>query len=74
MTIGERIKKVRLQQGLTTKELAKQIGKSKNAITEIETGRATSQWEKLREICDILDVSADYILGRTDRDRKKENS
>ena len=74
MTIGERIKKARENKNLSTTELAKIWGQSQASITEIEKDRSTKQYEKLRELCDILDVSADYIIGRTDRDRTKENS
>lgn len=77
MTIGQRIKQARENQHLSTTELAKIWGKSQASITEIEKDRSTKQYEKLKELCDILDVSADYILGRTERNneyRKKENS
>ncbi len=72
MNIGDNIKKARLQKNLTAKELAKEWGKTPAAITEIEKGRSVGQWEKLKELCDILNVSADYILGR--EENKKENS
>ena len=72
MTIGERIKKARVEKNLSTTELAKIWGKSQASITEIEKDRSTKQYEKLRELCDILDVSADYIIGR--KNTKKENT
>ena len=74
MTIGERIRAERIRQNLTAKELATKIGKSRNAVLEMEKGRATGQWETLNELCDALNVSADYILGRTERKTTKENS
>ena len=72
MTIGERIKCEREKKRMTQKELADKLGKTKNSITEIEKGRSIGQWEKLGELCDILDVSADYILGREDREDKEK--
>ena len=72
MTIGERIKKARVKKNLSTTELAKIWGKSQASITEIEKDRSTKQYEKLRELCDILDVSADYIIGR--KNAEKENT
>lgn len=72
MTIGQRIKQARENQHLSTTELAKIWGKSQASITEIEKDRSTRQYEKLKELCDILNVSADYILGR--EESKKENS
>ena len=72
MTIGERIKFEREKKRMTQKELADKLGKTKNSITEIEKGRSIGQWEKLAELCDILDVSADYILGREDREDRED--
>ena len=42
------------------------LGYSKNAFREWETGVTKSYMNKLAEIADYLDVSADYLLGRTD--------
>ena len=72
MNIGDNIKNARQRKYLSSKDLAKLWGKTPAAITEIEKGRSIRQWESLNELCDILDVSADYLLGRTDR--TKENS
>lgn len=69
MTIGDRIKIEREKKNMTQKDLAEKLGKTKNMITEIEKGRSIGQWEKLGELCDILDVSADYILGRENKEK-----
>ena len=69
MTIGDRIKIEREKKNMTQKDLAEKLGKTKNMITEIEKGRSIGQWEKLGELCDILDVSADYILGREKKEK-----
>lgn len=72
MTIGQRIKKAREKKKLTTSELAEKWGKSQASITEIEKDRSTKQYEKLGELCDLLDVSADYILGRKTKQESYE--
>lgn len=72
MTIGERIRREREKKNMTQKELAEKLGKTKNTITEIEKGRSVGQWEKLGELCDILDVSADYILGREKKEKDEK--
>ena len=69
MTIGERIRKAREDKNLTSSELAKIWGKTQASITEIEKDRSTKQYKKLGELCDILDVSADYILGRENKEK-----
>lgn len=72
MTIGERIRKARENKNLSSAELAKIWGKTQASITEIEKDRSTRQYEKLGELCDILDVSADYILGREKKEKDKK--
>lgn len=42
------------------------MGLSKNALANYERGKRTPNAEAIRLIADYYDVSADYILGRTD--------
>ena len=39
---------------------------SKQAITEMKSGRSYPSLDTLCRIADFFDVSADYLLGRTD--------
>ena len=68
MTIGERIKKARIDQNMSSTELAKRLGKSQTSITEIEKNRSVKQLEQLKRICEILNVSADEILGLNEKE------
>ena len=61
-----RLKEARITRKLSQEELGKAIGMSKPAISDIERGRRTTTIEKLVELADALDVSIDWLTGRTD--------
>jgi DNA-binding XRE family transcriptional regulator/ribosomal protein S27AE len=45
-------------------ELARRIGISGNALNQIERGGIDPRASRIKAIADVLDVSADYLLGR----------
>lgn len=49
--------------GIKQNELAKQIGISKQCVSDFKSGRAFPSIQTLTLICKHLDVSADYLLG-----------
>ena len=63
MTVGERIKKARLEKGYTQLQLAEMIGVAKNTITGYETGTREPDSNRITAIAKALSVSGDYILG-----------
>lgn len=63
---SERLKTIRKERGLTQADLAKLIGIKKAAITRWESGSREPNFTRLVELCDALDVSSDYLLGRTE--------
>ncbi len=66
--IGLRIKKARLAKGLKQEELAERIGaKSSAAVSAWEVGKARPDCVTLLEICTVLGISPDELLGY-DRD------
>ncbi|MDR5600278.1 helix-turn-helix transcriptional regulator [Paenibacillus larvae] len=67
--MGLRIKKLREEKGLTQEELA-EILKMKNraTVSSYEAGRSTPPSDVLRNLADIFNVSADYLLGRGGND------
>lgn len=64
---AERVKVARRGKGLSQDALAKTIGATKPYISGIELGRRTTTIEKLVELADVLEVSIDYLCGRTDK-------
>lgn len=61
----ERIREERELQGITQKEMANRIGTSFQYYSKLETGRHIMTIERAIEICRILNISLDYIVGFT---------
>lgn len=64
MNLGERIKKIRLEKGLTQVELAHLMGASDSSISNFEKS-ASMSFKTMVAFCNALDVSPNYLLGVT---------
>lgn len=62
---GERIKFKREEKGLTQTKFGKLINKSKQVVSNWERGYSKPVDEDLIILSDILEVSTDYLLGKT---------
>lgn len=51
---------------ITDKQLTKDIGINKSAVTDWKTGKTKSYKKYIDKIADYLGVSSDYLLGRSD--------
>ena len=60
--IGTRIRTVRRERGLTQDELADQVGVSRSAVAQWETGRAGQITGNLSRIAGVLDVNVEYLM------------
>lgn len=60
--IGKRIQSRRKQQGLTQEQLADRMNVSIQMISNLERGNKAIRIDNLINLCQILDVSTDYIL------------
>ncbi|WP_438734084.1 helix-turn-helix domain-containing protein [Enterococcus sp. AZ128] len=63
---GDKLKALRKAKKMTQLDLGNRVGVSKWAITSYEQGRTSPSVEILIKLCDILDVSSDYLLGISD--------
>lgn len=63
--IGKRINTLLAEQDKKQKELAAFLGVPDNTISYFVSGRRTPNTEQLAKIADFFNVSADYLLGRT---------
>ena len=63
MTVGQRIKKILDNQGMTQRELAEKAGVTESAISRYVRDGRIPQTLILINICDTLHVSSDYLLG-----------
>ncbi|GEN89937.1 helix-turn-helix transcriptional regulator [Oceanobacillus sp. FSL W8-0428] len=66
MNTGQRIIQLRLQNNWTQKELAKRVNINVSVMNRIESGDRPIKGSELTAIADVLKVTADYLLGRTE--------
>ena len=69
-SLGARLAHTRKGQGLTLQQLAERTGLKLQNISRIEQGhRIHVRSDTLQRLADALDVSADFLLQRTDDPR-----
>ena len=69
MNYRERIKSVREDRDLTQEQIGRLLNKSQQGYNHIETGRAELKIEDLIRLCKFYGLSADYLIGLTDKPR-----
>lgn len=73
MTVGERIKELRTNLGLTQEELAKMIGyKSRATVNKIESGEREITQSMIVKFANALHVTPSIIMGWEDLPQKQE--
>src|ERR1700722_7040670 len=65
--IGERIRSARRERGLTQDDLADQVGVSRSAVAQWETGRTGQITGNLSRIADVLEVNVEYLMYGNDK-------
>ena len=63
----ERLRGIREDHDLTQAELGKLLNKSQQGYNHIEAGRAELKIDDLIKICQFYNLSADYIIGLTNK-------
>ncbi len=76
--IGERLAEVRKDHGDTQQSLAEKLNVSKFTVSNWEQQKSEPYHEVLVRICQLYNVSADYLLGLSNEDpayiRNRSNS
>ncbi|EGK10197.1 MAG: helix-turn-helix transcriptional regulator [Firmicutes bacterium] len=65
MSFGQRLKELRKKRKITQAELAKVLGVDNTTISKWESNTYEPEMTAIKEIADFFNVSADYLLGRT---------
>jgi transcriptional regulator with XRE-family HTH domain len=65
--IGTRIRAARQQRSLTQDELADQVGVSRSAVAQWETGRTGQVTGNLSRIAGVLEINVEYLLYGDDK-------
>lgn len=66
MTVGNRLKRLRLEKRLTLQEVAFKIGLAKSSYASYEGGHRNPPIDKLVALARLYQVSTDYLLRLTD--------
>ena len=61
--IGKRISEWRQNKNMSQEEMANRIGVTPQAVSKWERGQSLPDVALLADICFVLGVSADYLLG-----------
>lgn len=64
---NDNLKEARLKRNLSQKEVADQIGVAKSTYSLYESGNREPSVQTIKKISDVLNVSADELLGMTDQ-------
>jgi transcriptional regulator with XRE-family HTH domain len=63
LDLGARLRAERLRQGISLREMARRVGVSASALSQIETGKAQPSVSKLFDFVNLLDTSLDGLLA-----------
>jgi transcriptional regulator with XRE-family HTH domain len=63
---GKRLRKLRIERGITQEELGKVLNVSKKTISAYENGLIDPSTDTLSAIASYFEVSVDWLLGHTD--------
>ena len=69
MNVGKNIAKFRKEKNLTQEELAKKINVSSKTISSYENNRNLPTIETLLLLSQVLEISIDEIVGKTNKDK-----
>ena len=68
MTIGDRIKELRIQKQLTQSDLAGMVGLTYVQIGRYETHKSTPSSDILQKLAKVLDTTTDYLMNGSSND------
>ena len=71
--MGENLKKIRIERGMTQIALQMQTGIEQALISKYETGERTPPTETLIILADFFNTNIDFLLDRTNNPNKYEN-
>lgn len=73
MEFGERLKTLRLRDGLTQNEIAKKLNISQQSYARWENGKVTPSLDKLTQIATTFGVTTDYLTGNSAKEQSNDN-
>lgn len=70
--LGEKLRHLRKERGLTQQELAEKVMVAPSTIGMYEQGRREPDTSTLSKLCQVLHVSVDYLLSESQEDADKD--
>ena len=64
--LSDNLRKLRKELGVNQDALAQYLNISRPAYSQYETGNRNPDWNTISRLADYFQVSADYLLGRTE--------
>lgn len=65
-TFAKRLRELRTQYGYSQQDLADKMDATKQMISQYERGVRKPDLDTLTALCDIFNVSSDYLMGKSD--------
>ena len=72
MNVGERIRQLRENLGLSNRQLAKKAGLSQPVMNRIENGNRKADIETIEKICDALEITLTDFFNVNDQEMSPE--
>lgn len=63
MGFGARLAKIREQTGFTQSSLARAVGLSQSAVSQIEAGERNPSYETIRQLAEAMNLSPAHLVG-----------
>jgi transcriptional regulator with XRE-family HTH domain len=70
MDYKKRLKDLRIDRDITQTEIAKILDVKQSAVSKYELGLREYKVDDIIKLCEFYNISADYILGFTDKQTK----
>ena len=71
MTLGEKIYRLRTEQGLSQETFGEKLGVSRQSVSKWETDQSVPELDKIVAISDFFGVSTDQLLKDTENVQTK---
>ena len=65
-TFSNRLKELRQEKHLTLKEVSTRLGVPLTTYANYEQGTREPSIDMLNSLCDVFEVSSDFLIGRSD--------
>lgn len=74
MKFGETLQKLRKQKGWSQEELAEKLELTRQTVSKWELEQSTPDLDYIIALCDLFQVSADYLIRGGDTDEEQETA